>query len=83
MMDYLQFYNNLDVYPLHKAVTKMAQVSKQHSIDLLKETLTLISAANKSYNDQTRVKEFFVQPQKQGFVSKRSKQPFWMPKYSI
>ena len=25
MMDYLQYYYNLDVYPLHKAVTKMAR----------------------------------------------------------
>ena len=45
MMDY--FYNNLDVYPLHKSVTKMAQFYEQHSIDLLKETLTLSGAANK------------------------------------
>ena len=47
MIDYLQFNNNLDVYPLHKAVTKMAQLYEQHSIDLLKETLTLSGAANK------------------------------------
>ena len=47
MMDYLQYYNNLDVYALHKAVTKMARFYEQHSIDLLKETLTLSGAANK------------------------------------
>ena len=29
MMDYLQYYNNLDVYPLHKAVTKMARFYEQ------------------------------------------------------
>ena len=46
-MDYLQYYNNLDVYPLHKAVTKMVRFCEQHSIDLLKVTLTLSGAANK------------------------------------
>ena len=46
-MDYLKYYNNLDVYPLHKAVTKMTQIYEQHSIDLLKEILTLSGAANK------------------------------------
>ena len=48
MMDYLQFYNNLDNSPLHKAVNKMAQFYEQHSIDLLKETLTFSGAANKT-----------------------------------
>ena len=47
VMDYLHYYNNLDVYPLHKAVTQMARFFEQHSIDLLKETLTLSGAANK------------------------------------
>ena len=60
MMDYLQYYNNLDVYPLHKAVTKMARFYEQHSIDLLKETLTLSGAANKILHRSNKGEGLFL-----------------------
>ena len=60
MMDYLQYYNNLDVYPLHKAVNKMAQFFEQHSIDLLKETLTLSATANKILHRSNKGEEVFL-----------------------
>ena len=59
MMDYLHYYNNLDVYPLHKAVNKMAQFYEQHPIDLLKETLTLSGAANKNLHRSNKGEGFF------------------------
>ena len=64
MMDYLQFYNNLDVYPLHKAVPKMVQFYEQHSIDLLKETLTLSGAANKILHRSNKSEGIFLFNQK-------------------
>ena len=60
MMDYLQYYNKLDVYPLHKAVTKMARFYEQHSIDLLKETLTLSGAANKILHRSNKGEGIFL-----------------------
>ena len=60
MMDYLHYYNNLDVYPLHKAVTKMARFYEQHSIDLLKETLTLSGAANKILHRSNKGEGIFL-----------------------
>ena len=60
MMDYLHYYNNLDVYPLHKAVNKMAQFYEQHPIDLLKETLTLSGAANKILHRSNKGEGFFL-----------------------
>ena len=59
MMEYLQYYN-LDVYPLHKAVTKMARFYEQHSIDLLKETLTLSGAANKILHRSNKGEGIFL-----------------------
>ena len=60
MMDYLQYYNNLDVYPLHKAVKKMVDFYEQHSIDLLKETLTLSGAANKILHRSNKGEGIFL-----------------------
>ena len=58
-MDFLRFYNNLDVYPLQHAVNKMAQFFEQHSIGVLKETLTLSDTANKILHRSNRGEGIF------------------------
>ena len=60
MMEYLQYYNNHGVYPLHKAVNKMAQFYEEHSIDLLKETLTLSGAANEILHRSNKGEGLFL-----------------------
>ncbi len=48
MADYLEYYNCLDVKPLHETMEKMIRFYAQHRIDLLREVLTLSGAAKNS-----------------------------------
>jgi len=47
MREYLEYYNNLDVEPLLKAIIVNKNYYKQFKIDMLKDSFTLASLANK------------------------------------
>ena len=60
MMYNLKYCNSIDVFPVHSAVAKMSEFYEQHKIDLLKETLSMNGAANKTLSRSNKDECIFV-----------------------